>query len=235
MVHSETNFLRATMPLTISPISRWISGSPPGIATMGAPHSSTASRHSLTDEPPVEDRIGIVDLAAADAGEIAAEQRLQHQHERIAFAPHELLLEDVGADAHFLQERHLHFLSSLSGPGCIRFARPRLDICSAARGCRAFVRLCPIAAQAGLRRPRAVEISACARPVTAATGIGTVRIGTRQHHIDVTGGSTDRRSFAACGRMTGGHSLSARLVESGWFCPPRRVFGSRVQRLSERC
>ena len=43
LVHSETNFFLATMPLTISPISRWISGSPPGIATMGAPHSSTAS------------------------------------------------------------------------------------------------------------------------------------------------------------------------------------------------
>ena len=49
LVHSETNFLRATMPLTISPISLWISGSPPGIATIGAPHSSTASRHSCTD------------------------------------------------------------------------------------------------------------------------------------------------------------------------------------------
>jgi hypothetical protein len=34
----------------------------------------------------VEDRIGIVDLAAADAGEVAAEQRLQHQHQRIALA-----------------------------------------------------------------------------------------------------------------------------------------------------
>ena len=31
--------------------------------------------------------IGIVDLAAAGAGEIAAEQRLQHQHERIALPP----------------------------------------------------------------------------------------------------------------------------------------------------
>ena len=32
----------------------------------------------------VQDRIGIVDLAAAGAGEIAAEQRLQHQHQRVA-------------------------------------------------------------------------------------------------------------------------------------------------------
>ncbi len=49
LVHSDTNFLRATIPLTISPISLWISGSPPGMATIGAPHSSTASRHSCTE------------------------------------------------------------------------------------------------------------------------------------------------------------------------------------------
>ena len=34
----------------------------------------------------IEDRVGVVDLAAAGAGEIATEQRLEHQHERIA--PH---------------------------------------------------------------------------------------------------------------------------------------------------
>ena len=44
----------------------------------------------LDRQPAIEDRIGIVDLAAADAGEIAAKQRLQHQHERIAFAPRQL-------------------------------------------------------------------------------------------------------------------------------------------------
>ena len=63
----------------------------------------------LDRQPAIEDRIRIVDLAAADAGEIAAEQRLQHQHERIAFAAQQLLLEDVGADAHFLEERDSHF------------------------------------------------------------------------------------------------------------------------------
>ena len=52
----------------------------------------------------VEDRVRIVDLAAADAGEIAAEQRLQHQHQRIALAAPQLLLEQIGADAHFLDE-----------------------------------------------------------------------------------------------------------------------------------
>ena len=55
----------------------------------------------LHRQAPVEDRIRIVDLAAARAGEIAAEQRLQHQHERIALAAEELLLQEVGADLHF--------------------------------------------------------------------------------------------------------------------------------------
>ena len=98
----------ATMPLTISPISRWISGSPPGIATIGAPHSSTASRHSLTDRRRLRIGIGIIDFAAAEAGEIAAEQRLKHEDQRIALPAQQLLLEDVGADARFLEERNLH-------------------------------------------------------------------------------------------------------------------------------
>ena len=40
----------------------------------------------------------IVDLAAPETREIAAEQRLQHQHERVALAPREALLEYVRAD-----------------------------------------------------------------------------------------------------------------------------------------
>ena len=46
----------------------------------------------------VQDLVRIVDLAAAGAGEIAAEQRLQHQHERIALAAGEMLADDVAAD-----------------------------------------------------------------------------------------------------------------------------------------
>src|SRR6266702_7236547 len=63
----------------------------------------------------VEDRIRIIDLAAADAGEVAAEQRLQHQHERIAFAAKHFLLEQIAADTHFLEEgdSHYTFLSGL--------------------------------------------------------------------------------------------------------------------------
>ena len=34
----------------------------------------------------IEDRIWIIDLAATHAGEVAAEQRLEHEHERIALS-----------------------------------------------------------------------------------------------------------------------------------------------------
>ena len=65
----------------------------------------------------VQDRVGIVDLAAAGAGEVAAEQRLQHQHERIALDAHEALLRHIGADADHLVERNGHGLLPLdSGP-----------------------------------------------------------------------------------------------------------------------
>ena len=79
----------------------------------------------LHRQPPVQDRVRIVDLAAAEAGEIAAEQRLQHQHQRIALAPHELLLEQISADAHFLQKRNRHatLLSCLLRPAA-RLAVP---------------------------------------------------------------------------------------------------------------
>ena len=46
----------------------------------------------------VQDLVGIVDLAAARAGEVAAEQRLEHQHERIAPRPAQMLLHHIGAD-----------------------------------------------------------------------------------------------------------------------------------------
>jgi len=56
----------------------------------------------------IEDRIGIVDLAAADAGEVATEQGFEHQHERIAFAAKQLLLDQITADTHFLEEWYSH-------------------------------------------------------------------------------------------------------------------------------
>ena len=57
----------------------------------------------------IEDRVGIVDLAAADACEVAAKQRLQHQHQRIALSAQQFLLDQIAADAHFLEERYCHY------------------------------------------------------------------------------------------------------------------------------
>src|SRR5918995_2156493 len=56
----------------------------------------------------VEDLVGIIDLAAAVASKVAAEQRLQHQHQRIALTAHQPLLEQIGADAYFFEERNNH-------------------------------------------------------------------------------------------------------------------------------
>ena len=74
--------------------------------TTGAPHSSTACEAIGDRQPLIQDLVRIIDLAAAGAREVAAEQRLEHQHERIAFAPGQLLADDVGADARLLQERN---------------------------------------------------------------------------------------------------------------------------------
>ena len=46
----------------------------------------------------VEDLVGIIDLAAARASKIAAEQGLQHQHQRITLAAQQMLLDDIGAN-----------------------------------------------------------------------------------------------------------------------------------------
>ncbi len=59
----------------------------------------------------VQDLGRVVDLAAAGARQVAAEERLQHQHQRVALTTAEMLLDDIGADPdHLLQRnRHLHF------------------------------------------------------------------------------------------------------------------------------
>ncbi len=56
----------------------------------------------------IEDLVRIIDLAAAGASKIAAIKRLQHQHEREALAPHQLLLGDIGADLRHLQDGNTH-------------------------------------------------------------------------------------------------------------------------------
>src|SRR5258708_39512365 len=50
----------------------------------------------------------MVDLAATRASEVAPEQRLQHQHQRIALAASEMLPNDIGADSYNLPEGYAH-------------------------------------------------------------------------------------------------------------------------------
>ncbi len=50
----------------------------------------------------------ILDLAAARAGQIAAEQRLEHQDQRVALAAFEALLEDVGCYGPHLRDWDWH-------------------------------------------------------------------------------------------------------------------------------
>ena len=54
----------------------------------------------------IQDLVGIVDLAAAGAGQIAAKQRLQHQHQRIALSPGQLLADQIAADVKLLKKRN---------------------------------------------------------------------------------------------------------------------------------
>ena len=63
-------------------------------------------------EPLIEDRIGIVDLAAAGAGEIAAEQRFEHQHQRIALDPAQMTPENIGPDMDGLAQWNGHAIPS---------------------------------------------------------------------------------------------------------------------------
>ena len=56
----------------------------------------------------VEDFVGIVDLAATRAGEIAAEQRLQHQHERVALSSGQPLPDQITTDMKLLKKRNSH-------------------------------------------------------------------------------------------------------------------------------
>src|SRR5262245_57943877 len=66
-------------------------------------------RHALVvRQALIEDLVGIVDLAATGAGEVAAKQRLQHQHERIALAAGNVLAQHVSPDMSRLQKGNAH-------------------------------------------------------------------------------------------------------------------------------
>ena len=101
-------FLRATRPSTILSICECISGSPPGMDTIGVPHSSTALKHSSGVSSFFKMCGRVLDFSAARARQIAAEQRLQHQHEGIALASLNLLLQDVSGYRPHLGYRYWH-------------------------------------------------------------------------------------------------------------------------------
>ena len=75
--------------------------------TIGAPHSSTARKHSCAEALP-EHVFGILDFAAAGASKVAAKERLQHKHQRVVLAALDLLPEDVGGDRPHLGNWNCH-------------------------------------------------------------------------------------------------------------------------------
>jgi hypothetical protein len=52
--------------------------------------------------------IGVIDLAATRASQIATEQRFEHQDERITLHAHDMLLDDISADLRDVAERYGH-------------------------------------------------------------------------------------------------------------------------------
>ena len=56
----------------------------------------------------LEDVRGVLDLAAAGAGQVAAEERLEHEHQRIALTSLQLLLQDVSSDRPHLRHGYCH-------------------------------------------------------------------------------------------------------------------------------
>src|SRR5207249_3182429 len=61
----------------------------------------------------LQDLLRIIDLAAARAGEIALEERLEHQHQRIPLLAPELARGDVATDTVHLHQRDTQALLSL--------------------------------------------------------------------------------------------------------------------------
>ena len=62
----------------------------------------------LDRQAAIEDIVLVIDLAAAGAGQIAAEQRLQHQHQRIALDAFQTLADDVAAHPGLLYQGNAH-------------------------------------------------------------------------------------------------------------------------------
>ena len=62
-------------------------------------------------QPAIQDRVRIVDLAAARTGQIAPEQRLQHEDQRIALVAGYMLLDDVSTDTNLLNQWNRHHIT----------------------------------------------------------------------------------------------------------------------------
>jgi hypothetical protein len=56
----------------------------------------------INAQPLIEDGVGVIDLAAAGAGEVATEQRFEHQDERISPLTLQMSAGDIGADSNRL-------------------------------------------------------------------------------------------------------------------------------------
>ena len=101
-------FLRAMRPSTISAIcgcSQWLAAGDGDHRRAALVHRAQALLHR---ELLPEHVAGILDLAAAGARQVAAEERLQHQHQRVALAALDLLLQDVRGDRPHLGNRNSH-------------------------------------------------------------------------------------------------------------------------------
>ena len=89
------------------------------LATRDGYHGSAAVPRGvqafIDAQAAVQQRVGVIDLAAAGAGEIAAEQRLQHQDQRIALHTAQVAADHIGADHSGLQQRNSHFSSLGNG------------------------------------------------------------------------------------------------------------------------
>src|SRR5262249_44707057 len=70
-----------------------------------------------------QDLAGVLDLSAARAGEVASEQRLEHEDEGVAPAPTHALLQHVAGDRPHLGQRYAHMLVRLGLTGARRPGR----------------------------------------------------------------------------------------------------------------